>query len=200
MARTQAADYDERRAAIVEAGATLFAEEGFEGASVADLAQRCGVSKSLIYHYYDSKEDILYDVMITHVRTLDAAAREAVAEAGAPDRKLRALAQSFISLYVNAAARHRVLLNDLKRVPEPRRGEIVAVQRSLIEIVRSLLSEIEPRLGERGEGIAAAMLFFGSINWIHTWYDPKGAVGPKMLADMAVDVALGGVGRIARKT
>ena len=70
MARTQAADYEERRTAIVEQAAQLFAERGFLGASIADLAEACDSSKSLIYHYYTSKEDILYDVMHSHVRAL----------------------------------------------------------------------------------------------------------------------------------
>ena len=79
MARTQAADYDERKLAIVEQAAALFAMHGFNGASVADIAERGKISKSLIYHYYESKEDILYDVMISHVRALETAAADALA-------------------------------------------------------------------------------------------------------------------------
>ena len=103
MARTQAADYDERKEAIVAAAAALYASRGFNGASVADLAERCKTSKSLIYHYYASKEDILYDVMISHVRALEAAAREAVTGDTPPERKLRELAHRFMALYVGAA-------------------------------------------------------------------------------------------------
>lgn len=198
MARTQAADYDERRASIVEAAAGLFADKGFEGASVADLALRCGVSKSLIYHYYGSKEDILYDVMISHVRALDAAAREAVA-GGSAAAKLRALTHRFIAIYIGAADRHRVLLNDLKHLPEARRGEIVSVQRGLIDAVRELIVTIEPRLAARAEGAVTAMLFFGVINWTHTWYDPEGPVAPEALADMATDLVMGGFKQLAER-
>lgn len=198
MARTQSADYDERKLAIVEQAASLFASRGFNGASVADIAERCKTSKSLIYHYYESKEDILYDVMISHVRALEAAAADALAGSGGPEQKLRDLTQLFMALYVGAADRHKVLLNDLDYVPKARRAEIVAVQRGLIESVRTLLVEIEPGLRQRnGMSLAAAMLFFGTINWTHTWYDPKGAVGPEALATMAVDLTLGGIGRIS---
>jgi AcrR family transcriptional regulator len=198
MARTQAADYDERKLAIVEAAASLFATHGFNGASVADIAERCKTSKSLIYHYYESKEDILYDVMISHVRALEAAATDALAGSAGAEQKLRDLTQLFMALYVGAADRHKVLLNDLDYVPKARRAEIVAVQRGLIESVRLLLVEIEPALKRRdGASLTAAMLFFGTINWTHTWYDPKGAVGPESLADMAVDLTLGGIARAA---
>jgi AcrR family transcriptional regulator len=194
MARTQAADYDERKQAIVEAAAALYARRGFNGASVADLAERCKSSKSLIYHYYQSKEDILFDVMISHVRALDEAARAAIAGEGDAAAKLRRLAHAFMALYVGAADRHKVLLNELDNLDDRRRAEIVKTQRGLIETVRKLLIEIEPKLKRRpGESFAAAMLFFGMINWTHTWFDPKGPVSADALADMAVDLVLGGL-------
>lgn len=198
MARTQAADYDQRRQAIVEAAASLFATRGFNGASVADIAKRGKISKGLVYHYYQSKEDVLYDVMISHVRALEDAAHEAVDGDAAPDRKLRELTHRFMALYVNAADRHKVLLNDLDHLPKARRAEIVAVQRRLIELVQKLLVEIEPALKRKsGASFAAAMLYFGQINWTHTWFDPRGPVSAGALAEMAVDLTMGGVKRAA---
>jgi len=198
MARTQAADYDERKLAIVEQAASLFASRGFNGASVADIAERCKTSKSLIYHYYESKEDILYDVMISHVRALEAAAADALAGSAGPEQKLRDLTQLFMALYVGAADRHKVLLNDLNRLPRAKRAEIVKVQRRLIETVQKLLVEIEPALKRKaGASFAASMLFFGTINWTHTWFDPKGAVSAGALAEMAVDLTLGGLAKAA---
>jgi AcrR family transcriptional regulator len=196
MARTQAADYDQRRADIVTQAARLYARHGFLGASVADLALACDVSKSAIYHYYPAKEDILYDVMISHVRALEAAANAAMAlQAPAPE-KLRALAREFMALYVGAADRHKVLLNDLDHLPKVRRAEIVAVQRGLIEAVRALLLEVAPGLKKKGgESFAAAMLFLGAINWTHTWFDAKGLVSAERLADMAVELTLGGLAK-----
>jgi AcrR family transcriptional regulator len=147
MARTQATDYDERKQAIVDAAAALFASDGFNGASVADIAKRGAISKSLVYHYYGSKEDILYDVMISHVRALEVAAAEVTGDASLPPAKrLRELAHRFMALYVGAADRHKVLLNDLNRLPRAKRAEIVKVQRRLIETVQRLLVEIEPGL------------------------------------------------------
>lgn len=199
MARTQAADYDERKEAIVLAAAALFASHGFNGASVADVAQRCKTSKSLVYHYYESKEDILYDVMISHVRALEEAARDAMTGAARAEQKLRDLAQLFMALYVGAADRHKVLLNDLDELPKARRAEIVAVQRGLIENVRALLSDIEPALKDDPKrSLAASMLFFGMINWTHTWFDPKGAMTAEEIAEMAVNLTLSGLSAATR--
>ncbi len=197
MARKQAPDFEQRRDAILDKAALLYAEHGFQGASVADLARECGMSKSLVYHYYPSKEDILLDVMHSHVRALLDAAERVAAGPGAADEKLRALTQEFMRLYVGAASRHKVLLNELARLPPKQREIVVRIQRRLIEIVESLLAGIRPDLAELGR--PAAMLYFGMINWTHTWLDPKGAAEPGRVAELAADVFLDGIakGKIA---
>lgn len=64
MARPQAPDYADRRQAMLDSAAALYARHGFLGASIVDLAVACGVSKSLLYHYFGSKEDILFEIML----------------------------------------------------------------------------------------------------------------------------------------
>ena len=192
MARPQAADYAERRAAIVEAAAGLYAAKGFASASVSDLAARVGGSKALVYHYFPSKEAILFEVMDSHLRDLSAAVDEALALEVGAEAKLRALAHGFMWLYVGAAARHKVLLNELDALPAPRRAEIVARQRRLITAVEGLIQSIQPALPASLKR-PAAMLFFGMINWTHTWYRPGGGAGPDAIADLAADLALRGL-------
>ena len=195
MARTQSADYAIRREAIVEAAAELFAERGFLGASIADLADALKTSKSLIYHYYDSKEDILFDVMHSHVQALLEAAEAVAALPLAPAEKLRALTRAFVELYVDAAARQRVLLNELSRLPADQRAIVVGIQRRLIEIVEKIIAELRPELSGRAAlKRPSAMLYFGMINWMHTWLDPKGKAQPARIAELAVDTFLDGIG------
>ena len=194
MARTQAADYDQRRAAIVEKAAELYARKGFLGASVADLAEALGTSKSLIYHYYLSKEDILFEVMDQHLRQLTSAADWVMAQTLAPAEKLREIARAFTRLYVGAAARHKVLLNELDSLPAERRAEIVLRQRRLIGAVEGLLVQIQPKLAAQPRlKRPAAMLFFGMINWTHTWFREDGAASAAEVADLAADLALRGL-------
>lgn len=192
MARTQAADYQERREKILDAAAALFARKGFLGASVAELAEACSLSKAALYHYYPSKEDMLYDVMHSHVKALDAAAARVAAGALPPREQLRSLARAFMALYAGAADRHKVLLGELDNLPAKRRAAVVALQRKLIAGVETVLEKIEPRL-PKPRLRPAAMLFFGMINWTHTWFDPRGALSPEAFADMAVDTLLGGL-------
>jgi AcrR family transcriptional regulator len=194
MARPQSPDYDKRRDAIVAAAARLYAEKGFKGASIADLAEACRTSKSLIYHYFPSKEDILHDVMASHLELLAAAAEEAVgSESVAPKERLQAIAHSFMRLYSGAADRHRVLLNELDNLPAERRADVISKQRRIIALVESQIREVRPDLASGVQARALTMLFFGMINWTHTWFKADGEMPAEALAALAVDLMLNGL-------
>jgi len=194
MARRQAADYEHRRGRIVEKAAQLFAGRGFLGTSIADLADACRMSKSLIYHYYNSKEDILFDVMHSHVRDLLEAAEAIAGEKAEPKEKLRRMTGKFMHLYLGAAPRQRVLLNELDNLPPAQRKTVVDIQQRLIAIVERLIGEIRPELSARNPLKApAAMLYFGMINWMHTWLDPRGPAKPARIAVLAINVFLDGL-------
>jgi len=196
LARTQAPDFEERRTRIVERAAELYAGRGFLGASLSDLAEACSTSKSLIYHYFASKEDILFEVMHGHVSALLEDAERVVKGEGTARDKLTAITHAFIALYVGAAARHKVLLNELNNLPPDRRAEVVGIQRKLIAIVENLIGAITPSLA-RPNPLArpAAMLYFGMINWTHTWLNPGGRVEPERIAALAVEIFLDGIAR-----
>ncbi|AIT81873.1 TetR family transcriptional regulator (plasmid) [Novosphingobium pentaromativorans US6-1] len=186
MARPQAADYEERREAILDRAAELFAKSGFPSATVSDIARACNASKSLLYHYYRSKEEVLFGVMSSHIDDLVDEVVSVCEGPGTARERLTALLRRFMKHYVGAASRQKVLLNDLNHLPDDKRQEIVAKQRRIIDAVQALLVEIDPALAESaGEARAQTMLLFGMINWSSNWYDPDGPVSPDRLADMA---------------
>ncbi|MDQ8754906.1 TetR/AcrR family transcriptional regulator [Sphingosinicella sp. LHD-64] len=189
MARPQSPDYDKRREAIVAAAARLYAQRGFQGASVADLAKACDTSKSLIYHYFPAKDDILHAVMAEHLDALVTAAEEARRGGGSPENQLRTLTLAFMRHYVGAQDRHKVLLNELDNLPAVARQDVVAKQRRVIATTEAIIADLAPGQDAR----VSAMLFFGMINWTHTWFDPAGPVMPEMLALRVVDLMLRGV-------
>lgn len=193
MARTQAADYDDRRDAILKKAASLYAETGFLGTSIADLAQACAMTKSLLYYYFSSKEDILFEIMDNHVGALKDMA-SAVPHGADATARLAALTHGFMELYRNASAEHKVLVNDLDKLPEERRAKIVASERALVDIVDEIVSELTgPLAPERKERRAATMIYFGMINWTHTWFTPEGGLTAAQLADLVTGIYLKGL-------
>ena len=190
MARPQSPDYDKRRDSILAAAAHLYARRGFQGTSVSDLASACNTSKSLIYHYFPSKDDTLHAVMEAHLDALVDAADEAM-RAGSAEDRLRALTLAFMQLYVGAQDSHKVLLNELDNLPPAQRTEVVSKQRRIIAVVESLILEIRPDLNP--VTLPLTMLFFGMINWTHTWFRPAGRMGADEIGELAVDLILRGL-------
>jgi AcrR family transcriptional regulator len=200
MARTQSPDYDKRREGIVQEAAKLFAKHGFLGASVSELAKSCNTSKSLVYHYFPSKEDILYGVMSAHLDDLVAISAEVMAlDMLKPADRLKRLTRDFMQAYVNTAPSHKVLLNELDNLPKDKRIEIIQRQREIISAVESLVVEIRPDLNDVSSiHWPLSMLFFGMINWTHTWFSTKGPLSADALATLASDIMLNGL--LALKT
>ena len=89
---------------------------------------------------------------------------------------------------------HKVLLNELDNLPPERRAEVVGKQRRIIAAVENLVREIRPDVGDAG--LAITMLFFGMINWTHTWFRPDGRITAERLAELAVDLMLSGLERV----
>lgn len=190
MARPQSPDYDRRRDSILKAAARLYARRGFKGASIADLAKACRSSKSLVYHYFPSKDDILHQLMAAHLDALVEAVRETT-RSGSPEERLRALTRAFMRLYADAQHSQKVLLNELDNLAPAARAEMIAKQRRIIAAVEELIAEIRPDSGPLA--LPLTMLFFGMINWTHTWFRPEGRVSAAELADMAVNLMLNGL-------
>jgi AcrR family transcriptional regulator len=190
MARPQSPDYDKRRDLIVDAAARLYARRGFQGTSISDLANACHTSKSLIYHYFKSKDEILVAAMAGHLEDLEVAAESAVTERSPKDRIMK-LVHSFMKLYIGAQERHKVLLNELDNLPRQARKRIVNKQRKILELVCGILQELNP--ADKRDKLPTAMLLFGMINWTHTWFDPEGEMSSDQLADLAVEIFLSGV-------
>ena len=72
MARPRSSGYDGKRRAILRRSAQLFARNGYDRTSMAEVASASGVSKALLYHYYVGKESLLFDILYAHFREISA--------------------------------------------------------------------------------------------------------------------------------
>ena len=193
MARKQAEDYGERRLNILNKASELFADKGYARSSISELATACNASKSWLYHYYPSKEAILYDIMRRHVTELATMAEDALASDVSPREKFRTLARNFMEIYVNAGSKHVILLNDRGCLPDDMRQEIMALQDQVVESVVSLIMELNPSLDKAKDyEKPITMAFLGMINWTYIWFKKDGPINQEQFADLAVEVFLNG--------
>jgi TetR/AcrR family transcriptional regulator len=195
MARPRAVDYNAKRNAIREAAAALFAEHGFDGCSMSDLAQRCVTTKSSLYHYYGSKEEVLHDILALHIGNVLAIVRAAVAEAAGqgPAQRLELIVTRLLAAYASADHQHKVQLNELWRLPEPQRETIMGMEREIVRHVADALAEINPNL-VRTKGLLkpVTMSFFGLLNWHYMWFREDGPLSRADYAKLATRLFLDG--------
>lgn len=193
MARTRAVDFEDKHQLILDAAADLFASKGFASTSILEVAAACNASKSWLYHYHKSKEAILFAILSTHIRTILDRAGDVLDESDPPETRFRKFLHEVMDIYAEARSKHVVLLNDIGNLPEDQQDEIRGLERRMVDHLIRLLRDLNPALlGSRQEQKVYAMLFYGMVNWTYTWFDEKGPLSPRQLADRIGDLFLKG--------
>jgi AcrR family transcriptional regulator len=193
MARTRSENYDEIQQGILTAACEVFAEQGYMRASIADLAQACRLSRGALYHYFQSKEAILFAILNAHVRRMIADVETAIADNTATLDQFRGAIRAIVELNARSSNEQRLILNDLSFLSESEQTMIKSLERHIVDIVSDLLIRLdrEGKIIKRTKKIYAMMLF-GILNFSHTWFDPKGGISPTEFADMVVNLFLNG--------
>lgn len=195
MARTIAKDYDEKRAQILRSAAKVFATEGFDRASMTQLARDCGISKANIYHYYDSKDAILFDILETYLSRLRDRVCGMDLDGLSPEAQLRRVVREILLAYQGSDHEHRVQVNGVDRLPPEQQRVLRGYQRDMVAFLGEILARVAPEaLGtDRGKLRAATMSVFGMLNWYFMWNSGAGAQAREDYARLVADLTLNGV-------
>jgi AcrR family transcriptional regulator len=149
MARPKSASHELKRDEILDIAAQCFAEKSYPAASMNDIAAACGTSKARLYHYYESKEAILFDLLDRYTQRLLALVGQVEATAqrrNLDDRAaLHELIRSFLQEYETSATRHVALLHDTKFLGEAQRDEVLNRQRDVVSAVTRFLRRAYPQ-------------------------------------------------------
>lgn len=186
MPRGIAKDHDEKRSSLRQGAARYFARHGYDRASMTGAAQHCGVSKALIYHYYDSKEALLFDILQAHLSDLLDEVQ------GAQPQGLPGLIPAILSAYEHADAEHKLQLDALTTLPPEMQEPLVDLQRHLVSIMSSAIQQERPDLtGDRLR--AVTMSIFGILNWFYMWHRPGRGLDRAAYAELAANFVRGGL-------
>jgi AcrR family transcriptional regulator len=195
MARTRASDFEEKRHSILRSAATVLATQGMDKAPMAQIASHCQVSKALLYHYYPSKNELIFAIIRTHLVNLEAALA-AVGEDGlAPEARLRVLVGVVLERYRGADDAHKVQLVGMDALSDEQRAEIRAIERQIVRRFSRIIREINPQLDrpERPLVMPVTMSLFGILNWVYMWFRDDGVITREDFADIATTLVLEGI-------
>ncbi len=193
MARTRALDYDDKRDAILRRAAGVIAARGVDRASMAQIAVGCGVSKALLYHYYQNKEELVFDIVREHLEALDAALAEAEDAAAPPEDRLRRLVHAMLEVYRNSDEQHKIQLAAMPTLPADKSEALRDIERRIVRRFAAIIRLANPAFErERALLTPVTMSLFGMMNWVYLWFRPDGPMTRAEYADLATRLILDG--------
>jgi AcrR family transcriptional regulator len=189
MARPRAQDYAAKRDVILRRAADLFAQFGYSATSIAMIAQACGVSKALVYHYYPDKEALLFDLLRAHLEALIS-----VVEAAAASRaeRLQAMSGALLEAYREADAQHQVQISSLKLLPPEKQEALRRLERRLVDLFAEAIAEALPALDAHPHLKPITMSLFGMLNWHYLWFREGKGLSRAEYARLATTLLLNG--------
>jgi AcrR family transcriptional regulator len=200
MAREAVVD---SRQEILRTAARLFQQRGYDATSMNDVAAALKLSKGGLYHHFQSKDEILFEIMnhamdLTQERVLNP-----VRNITNPEEALRALIRLHIEVVLSPRDREiTVMLHENHPLPPALRKRINARKKEYVHFLEELISAVQREAKKKGQGThanskvsprAAAFALLGMINWIYQWYKPEGDLQTHNLIPQFTDLVFGGI-------
>lgn len=200
------------RQEILRIAARLFQQRGYDATSMNDVAAALKLSKGGLYHHFQSKDEILFEIMnhameITQERVLNPV--RGIAD---PDERLRMLIRLHIEVVLSPRDREiTVMLHENHPLPPSLRKRINARKKEYVHFLEKLMAEVQHKAREKGpnetrenfraihqskgkvSARAAAFALLGMINWIYQWYKPEGDLQAQNLIPQFTDLIFGGI-------
>jgi AcrR family transcriptional regulator len=190
------------RQEILRTAARLFKQRGYDATSMNDVAAALKLSKGGLYHHFQSKDEILYEIMnhameITQDRVLNPV--RGIAD---PEERLRALIRLHIEVVLSPRDREiTVMLHENHPLPPALRKRINARKKEYIHFLENLMAEVQnAQLQNKAQyqkgkvsPRAAAFALLGMINWIYQWHKPEGDLQTENLIPQFTGLIFGGI-------
>jgi len=161
---------------------------------MAQLARECGISKANIYHYYGSKDAILFDVLDAYLTDLRARICD-LPLTGTPAENLRALIAEVLMAYQGADYEHQVQAGGMSSLPEEQQTLLRGYQRDMVRRMSEVICAVKPAAleGDKEKLRNMTMSVFGMLNWYYMWNSGAGSTARENYARHVADLTLGGL-------
>lgn len=196
--------FDRRLAEILDYATEIFADKGYEGASMRDLSRLSGISLAGLYYYFESKEKLLYFIQHHTFTTIVERLRERLGASDDPEERIRIFVRNHVDYAVARPKAMKVLSHEDDVLRNGYGAELAAIKRDYYRICVGLVNDLVKEEGLHGgsagvlptAGIGtrtAVMALFGMMNWLYTWYKPRVDPDAATLAQEIGDVFLRGI-------
>jgi AcrR family transcriptional regulator len=196
MARETVVD---SRQEILRTAARLFQQRGYDATSMNDVAAALKLSKGGLYHHFQSKDEILFEIMDHAMEITEQRVLKPVRGIADPEDRLRALIRLHIEVVLSPRDREiTVMLHENHPLPPALRKRINARKKEYVHFLENLMGEVQNKVrphSTKGKVSprAAAFALLGMINWIYQWYKPEGELQAPHLIPQFTDLIFGGI-------
>ena len=180
---------------LLHVATRLFARHGFEGTSVQDIVDAAGVTKGAMYHYYGSKDDLLYEVYHQVLTMQTSHLEEIAAGPGTPEERLRAAAVDVVQTSLANLDDMIVFFRSLHMLPDDKQGQVRAERRDYQEKFKALVEE-GVAAGRFRSDISSDIVvhyFLSVVNQLGSWFKPDGSLSPTQVGDLFTELLIGGL-------
>ncbi|MBI5864047.1 MAG: TetR/AcrR family transcriptional regulator [Planctomycetes bacterium] len=187
--------FDERLNRILNAATVVIARVGYEKASMRQVVREAGVSLAGIYHYFESKEKMLFLIQFRTFNALLNGLREKLHDCSDPLDQLRVMVRNHVGYFAANMAALKVCSHELDSLSGQSYEETLAIRRQYFELVRGIVDRVHEQHapGSSADRHVATMSLFGTLNWMYRWYDPKRGRSPTVLASQISSQFLHGI-------
>jgi len=180
---------------LLHVATRLFARHGFEGTSVQDIVDAAGVTKGAMYHYYGSKDDLLFEVYHQLLTMQTAHLDEIAGGPGTAEERLRAAAADVVITSLENLDDGIVFFRSLHMLPDDKQTQVRAERRLYHDKFKALVDD-GVAAGTFRSDISSDIVvhyYLSVVNQTGSWYKPDGSLSPAQVADLFTELLIGGL-------
>jgi len=183
------------QARLLAVATELFAAKGFDATSVQEVVERARVTKGALYHYFDSKQDLLYEIYHSIISGQLADLERILAAGDPPGRTLRAVIVNLVETTAARADQALVFGREMHRLDRARLDAVRADRRRYHDLVRDVVARAQAAgdFAPVADADTVTLVVFGVVNQMPAWYRPDGAKSPDQLGTEIADLILAGL-------
>ena len=185
--------FDRRLEHILAHATEVSCLKGYEGASMRDLSRATGMSLAGLYHYFQSKERLLFLIQKHTFTTILKKLKARLENVTDPEERIRIFILNHLQYFVSNQRGLKVLSHEDDSLKNGLSSEIAGIKREYYRICLGLMEGLRRKRGLDFNARTAVMSLFGMINWIYTWYNPRVDGNAEALAGQMGNIFLNGI-------
>jgi AcrR family transcriptional regulator len=194
-ARKGADDPKGRHHAILETAARVICEKGYEGASIQDIAEACGLTKAGLYHHIRSKEHLLLEIQNYGMDVFEEQVLNQALPIRDPLERLKACMEKNILLVTHGWSKEvTIILHEHATLTGEARAQINARKKRYVRFLENSFAEaVRDGQIRPVNPTVAAFAFLGMVLWIYKWFRPDGKIDAPTLVREMQDLLFGSI-------